>query len=117
MRESRNGTAATRSKTANAADNHEHGLLALSPLALLCLAGVSAVAYYIFSQLQITSTEQTVFSLLQYNVTLNPGMTAQQVVALLHGETDRYQTIAGAIGWSVQIALLFLSFPPDSALL
>lgn len=119
MRESRNHAAAgaaARGRTVSG-DSHEFGLLALSPLALLCLAGVSAIAYYVFSQLQITSTEQTILTLLQYNVTLNPGMTAQQAIDMIHGSTDHYETIAGAIGWAVQIALLFMSFPPDTALL
>lgn len=119
MRESRNGAAsatAARGKTVHT-DSHEHGLLALSPLALLFLVAVCGGAYYVFSQLQITSTEQAVLNMLQYNVQLNPSMTAQQAVDLIHGNLDRYATIAGAIGWGVQIALLFLSFPPDSALL
>lgn len=116
MKESRNG-AATRGRTATGTDNHTHGLMALSPLSLLFLVGVCGVAYYIFSSLQITSTEQTVLAMMQYNVTLNPSMTAAQAVEFIHGNLDRYATIAGAIGWGVQIALLFLSFPPDSALL
>lgn len=117
MKESRNGAAAPRARAASGADNHAHGLMALSPLALLCLVVVCGTAYYIFSQLQITSTEQSVLDMLQYNVTLNPSMTAQQVANMLHGNLDHYETIASAIGWSVQVALLFLSFPPDSALL
>lgn len=101
----------------NVHDNHEHGLLALSPLALFCLVLVTGVAYYIFSQLQITSTEQSVFGLLQVGVQLNPGETVGQVTQFVNGSIDRYQTIAYAIGWAVQIALLIISFPPTSALL
>jgi hypothetical protein len=35
----------------------------------------------------------------------------------MSGELDRYQTIADGIGWSVQIALTLIAFPPHSLLL
>ena len=112
MRNGRNGA-----RTVNADDHHEHGLLALSPLALFCLVIITGVAYYIFTQLQITSTEQSVFGLLQVTSQINPGMTSQQISQFVSGNIDHYQTIAYAIGWAVQIALLILSFPPTSVLL
>ena len=115
-----------RSKTMNAsagtgktldADDHRQGLQALSPLALLILIVICGAAYVIFSLLQITSTEQSVFGLLQVGVQMRPTMTAAEVQQLMTGSLNRYQTIASAIGWGVQIALLMLSFPPDTALL
>ncbi len=99
------------------ADDHRLGLHALSPMMLLCLVVVTAIAFWFFTQLQITSTEQSVFGLLQIGVQLQPGMTMHQVQEFMSGNLDRYNTIADAIGWGVQIALLMLSFPPDSALL
>ena len=98
-------------------DHHLHGWVANVPLALLCLVVLCAVVLYIFTQLQITSTEQAVFGLLALSVQVKPGMTALQLSQLISGNADRYQTIADAIGWSVQIALLTISFPPDAALL
>jgi hypothetical protein len=100
-----------------APDDHRHGLYALSPLTLLVMVAVCAIAYWIFSTLQITSTEQTVYGLLQVGVQLTPSLTGAQVWQYTSGSLDHYQVIAAAIGWSVQIALLILSFPPDSALL
>ena len=117
----RGKTAASSTNSTNAnstmrTDDHRHGLYALSPLALVVLILISGGAYVVFSELQITSTEQSVLSLLQVGVQLHPDMTTGQVVAYLHGTLDHYETIAGAIGYGVQIALLMLSFPPDAAL-
>lgn len=98
-------------------DDHRHGMYALSPLALLVMSIVCAVAYWIFSTLQITSTEQTIYGLLSVNVQLKPSLTGAQVMQYTSGFLDHNQVIAAAIGWAVQIALLMLSFPPDSALL
>jgi hypothetical protein len=72
-------------------DHHLHGWVANVPLALLCLVVLCAE--------------------------VKPGMTALQLSQLLSGNANRYSTIADAIGWSVQIALLTVSFPPDAALL
>lgn len=100
-----------------AQDDHRHGLYALTPLALLMMSCVSAVAYWFFSTLQITSTEQTIYGLLSVSTQLTPSMTGAQVSRYMSGNLDHNQIIASAIGWGVQIALLMLSFPPDSALL
>jgi hypothetical protein len=67
-------------------------------------------------QLQITSTEQSVFGLLNLSTAVEPGATAQQLQQFMNGALDRNQTIADAIGWAVQIALLMMSFSPDAAL-
>ena len=115
MRSKTAGSASSTTTTINE-DDHRHGLYALSPLALLGLVLVSGGAWFIFSTLQVTSTEQSVFGLLQIGVQLPPNLTATQVMQYVNGQLDRYQTIAFAIGWGVQIALLMLSFPPDNAL-
>lgn len=99
-----------------AADDHRHGLYANSPIALLCLFGICAAAFIIFSLLQITSTEQTVFDLLQIGIQIKPGMTGEQVAQLMNGTLGHNQTIASGIGWAVQIALLMISMPPEHAL-
>lgn len=99
------------------ASHHAHGHLALSPLMLLGLIIVCTVAYYIFSQLQIASTEQFVFDLLQTGIQIQPGMTGQQAQEFLNGQMDQNHTIGAAIGWAVQIALFVTSFSPDSTLL
>jgi len=98
-------------------DHHANGHEALTPIMLLTMLIVCGVAYFIFSQVQITSTEQTILSLLQVTTQLPPAMTVSQVQQFMAGQLDRYTTIADSIGWSVQIALLLLSFPVDSALL
>lgn len=98
-------------------DHHDHGLMALSPLALFMLVILTGVAYWIFTQLQITSTEQSVFGLLQVSTQIQPGMTVGQVASFMSGNIDRYQTIAYAIGWGVQIALLLLAYNPASILM
>ncbi len=97
-------------------DDHRHGMLANSPIALVFVLAICATAYGIYSLLQITSTEQDVFGLLQLNVQLQPVMTGSQVAQAMDGSLGHNQTIASAIGWAVQIALLMLSFPPEHAI-
>ncbi len=101
----------------SSADEQSMGLRALSPLMLLCLVVVTGVAFWFFTQLQISATEQSVFGLLNLGYTVTPGETAAQVQAFTTGSLDRNQTIADAIGWGVQISLLMLSFSPDTALM
>ena len=99
-------------------DHQAHGLYALTPLALSILMAVTGLAFWIFTNLQISSTEQAVFGLLQQTVHVDPSMTQAQVTALLNGGAlEKNQQIAAAIGWGVQIALLLFAFPPDYALL
>ncbi len=100
-----------------AADHHAHGYLAMSPLMLLGMFGICAVAYWLFSQLQISATEQTVFNMLSSGIQVTPGMTGDQVKEFMQGQLNHDQTIAYGIGWSVQVALTLVSFPPTSALL
>lgn len=115
MKTSRNGAAsAARGHTVNA-DNHEHGALTLTPIALLCLTIVTGAAFFIFTNLQVTSTIQAVYGLLQVGIQATP-VSADQVTQLVHG-TDRINTIALAIGWGVQLALWMLAFPPHIAML
>ncbi len=90
------------------ADHHAHGYLAMSPLMLLGMLIVCAVAYFVFSQLQIAATEQAVLNILQSGEYSQPGLTAEQVQQFMSGELDRYQTLADGIGWSVQIALTLI---------
>ncbi|MBA2681798.1 MAG: hypothetical protein H0U76_25810 [Ktedonobacteraceae bacterium] len=84
-----------------------------SPLWLLATAGICGLAWFIFSILQITSTEQAVFHLLQSTFTLKPGMTAQQLLDLQNGSMDQTNLEAAGIGWAVQIFMLLLSFPSE----
>ena len=98
------------------ADHFINGIVALSPLMLVVLIFISGIAFFFFSQLQITSTEQTVFDLLQISTQLAPGMTANQLQQFMDGQLDHYHVIATAIGYAVQIALFMLSFPVDAAL-
>ena len=98
------------------ADHHAHGYLAMSPLMLLGMLIICALAYWQFSQLQIASTEQTVLNMLTAGIQVTPGMTADQIKLFMEGQLSHDQTIAYGVGWSVQIALTLISFPPSSAL-
>ena len=100
-----------------AADHHAHGYLAMTPLMLLGMTIVCAIAYYAFSQLQIGATEQAVLNILQSGLTITPGLTGRQITDFMYGRMSRDQTIASGIGWSVQIALTLIAFPPNSLLL
>ncbi len=115
MRQGRNGRAG--SAPTIDANHHAHGLIAQSPLMLIVACIVLSIATFIFTQIQIANTEQSVYALLQVGTTIAPGMTGAQVQQFLNGNVDYYQGIADVIGWGVQIALFMLSFPPDSALL
>lgn len=97
-------------------DDHRHGLYAHSPVALLVLFLVCLIAFTVFSMLQITSTEQTVFDLMQIGTQIKPGLTGDQVAQLLNGSLGHNQTVADGIGWAVQIALMLISMPPEHAL-
>jgi hypothetical protein len=84
-----------------------------SPLWLLATAAICGIAWFIFSILQITSTEQAVFHLLQSTFTIQPGMTAQQLLDMQNGSMDQTNLSAAGIGWAVQIFMLLLSFPSE----
>jgi hypothetical protein len=84
-----------------------------SPLWLLATAAICGIAWFIFSILQITSTEQAVFHLLQSTYTLQPGMTAQQLLDLQNGSMGQTNLEAAGIGWAVQIFMLLISFPSE----
>jgi hypothetical protein len=88
-----------------------------SPLWLLATAIICGVAWFIFSILQITSTEQAVFHMLQSTFTIQPGMTAQQLLDLQNGTKDQTGLEAAGIGWAVQIFMLLLSFPSEHYIL
>lgn len=113
------GTTTRRARKAEtiSADHHAHGYLAMSPLMLLGMTLVCAVAYFVFSQLQIGATEQAVLNILQSGEIVTPGLTGRQISDFMYGRMDRYQIIASAIGWSVQIALTLIAFPANSLLL
>jgi hypothetical protein len=91
--------------------------MAQSPLMLVVVVLVLATAVVIFTLVQITNTEQSVFGLLQIGTQLTPGATGAQVRDMINGNLGYYNGIAAVIGWGVQIALLLVSVPPDSALL
>lgn len=84
-----------------------------SPLWLLATAGICGLAWFIFSILQITSTEQAVFHMLQSTFTIRPGMTAQQLLDMQNGSMNQTNLEAAGIGWAVQIFMLLLSFPSE----
>jgi hypothetical protein len=113
------GGTATRRKKAEtiAPDHHAHGYLAMSPLMLVGMTIVCAVAYFVFSQLQIGATEQAVLNIMQSGEIVTPGLTGRQITDFMYGRMDKYQTIASGIGWSVQIALTLIAFPANSLLL
>jgi hypothetical protein len=97
-------------------DHYANGFAADSPLALGVMFLLCAIAYGIFSVLQITSTEQTILELLSVSVTLQPGLTQNQFHQFMSGSMDRYAIIADAIGWAVQVALTTIAFSPNSGL-
>lgn len=84
-----------------------------SPLWLLATAGVAALFWFIFFVIQITGTEQAVYSFLQMTITVTPQETASQLLSMQQGSMDSSAMIADAIGWSVQLVLLFASFPSE----
>lgn len=98
-------------------DDHANGHVTMTPLMLLSGIVGFGVPFFIFSQIQITSTEQTIFDLLQVTVQAPTG-TAQQITQFLaSGQMDHNHLIANTIGWSVQVALFLLSIPVAQALL
>lgn len=66
--------------------------------------------------LQITGTENAVYGLLQLTTATQASSVAGQPTAYMHGRLSVDQTVAGAIGWGVQIVLLTLTLSPDGAL-
>ena len=90
------GTTTRRARRAEtiAADHHAHGYLAMSPLMLLGMTLVCAVAYFVFSQLQIGATEQAVLNIMNSGLTVSPGLTSDQIQAFMNGQMNRDQTIA-----------------------
>lgn len=84
-----------------------------SPLWLLATAGVAGLFWFIFFVIQITGTEQAVYSFLQTSVTVTPQETAGQLLQMQQGTQDANTLIADAIGWSVQLMLLVASFPAE----
>ncbi|MGH2481959.1 MAG: hypothetical protein ACRDHW_20090 [Ktedonobacteraceae bacterium] len=115
----RRGPTVEGSLSGSRAQSHLHweGLHTMTPLALLAMLIVLAVVVWIFTLLQITGTENAVNGLLQ--LTTAPVQTsaiAGQPGAYLSGQATTNQTIAGAIGWGIQVVLLTLTLSPDGAL-
>jgi hypothetical protein len=84
-----------------------------SPLWLLATAGVTGLFWFIFFVIQITGTEQAVYTFLQTTITVTPQETAGQLLAMQQGSLDSTTLIADAIGWAVQLMLLVASFPAE----
>lgn len=97
-------------------NDHTNGLIAQSPIALFCLLLLCAAAFALFSVLQVSGTEQTVFDILQTGVLIKPTMTGAEAQQYLNGALTHNQIIAAAIGWGVQIGLLLCSFSPEHGL-
>lgn len=114
------GTARTAQTTASAnagqQQQHWHGLYGMTPFALLVMIIVCGLALWVFTNLQITGTENSVYGLLQLSAGYPPNATTAQVAEFLNGQLDRNQTIADAIGWGVQIVLWTVTLSPDAAL-
>lgn len=113
------GTARTTQTAATATagqQQHWHGLYGMTPIALLVMIIICGIALWVFTNLQITGTENSVYGLLQMSTTYPPNATAGQVAQYLNGQLDRNQTIADAIGWGVQIVLWTVTLSPDAAL-
>ncbi len=100
-----------------AADDHRHGWSADSALADLTMLIVYGGAFVFFTFLQMTSTEDSVFGLLQVQVDTPPSATPSQIQAAYNGTLDRNHLIAFAIALSVQLFLMTLAFPSARALL
>ena len=96
---------------------HWQGLHTMTPLALLAVLVLLAIVVWIFTLLQITGTENAVYGLLQLSATTTTSTIAAQPGAYLAGHpTSPDQTLAGAIGWGIQVVLLSLTLSPDGAL-
>ncbi len=95
---------------------HWQGLHTMTPLALLVMLILLAIVVWIFTLLQITGTENAVNGLLQLTSTVSTNAIAAQPGAYLAGHTSTDQTLAGAIGWGIQVVLLTLTLSPDGAL-
>src|SRR5258708_17639593 len=106
-----------RTTTVNAdQQQHWHGLYGMTPIALLVMVVICSVALWVFTNLQITGTENSVYGLLQLSTTYPPNATAAQVAQFLDGQLSRNQTIADAIAWGGQIVLWTVTLSPDAAL-
>lgn len=111
------GTATTQPHTVLAADDHRQGWNADDGLTDLFTLILYGGGWVFFTFLQMTSTEDSVFGLLQSSVTIPPQATPQQVADALNGAMDRNHIIAFAIAFSVQLFLTTLAFPTTRALL
>jgi hypothetical protein len=116
-RRSRASSSKTSSSPTVAADHHIHGFTATIPIPMALSFLACAAAWWIFSQLQIASTEQAVLGLLRSGVMVSPSMTVPQVRAMIDGDLQRDMVIATAIGWAVQLQILVFSFPVHRVLL
>lgn len=108
---------ATTQQTVLAADDHRHGWNADDGFTDLFNLIAYGGGWIFFTFLQMTSTEDSVFGLLQEGVTVPPKATPQQVVDALNGTMDRNHLIGFAIALSVQLFLTMLAFPTTRALL
>jgi hypothetical protein len=97
--------------------SHVNGGIALTPLMLLSGIIVFGTAFFIISQVQITSTEQTIFDLMAsgFRATTDTGAQIGQFIS--QKDLDHDHLIANTIGWSVQVALFLLSIPVAQALM
>lgn len=103
--------------TTVAADDHRHGWNADDGLVdLLCVLGYGA-GWVFFTLQQMASTQDSVFGLLQSNVTIAPNETASEIQAAYNGTLDRNHLIGFAIALSVQLFLTTIAFPSTRALL
>jgi hypothetical protein len=98
-------------------DDHQHGWNADDGMIDLLTFVAYGGGWIFFTFLQMASTEDSVFGLLQSNVTVVPSSTPQQIQDALNGSLDRNHLIAFAIALSVQLFLTTLAFPATRALL
>lgn len=97
------------------ASDGTHGHLALSPLKLLIMLGVSGIFFAGASIFQITGTEQATFSNLLSSIQVTPFMVLQQCHDFLSGKLDFYNGVAFAVGFGVNFTLLIATFPATAA--
>jgi hypothetical protein len=100
-----------------AADDHRHGWNADDPITdLITFLGYGGL-WFFFTFLQMSSTQDAVFGLLQTGFVANPNETSQQIQAAMNGSLDREHLIAIGIALSVQASLMTLAFPVARSLL
>ncbi len=91
------------------------GGLAMSPLRVVIMLGVSLVFFAGVTVFQTMGTEQAVFSNLLHDIQLTPAMIIDQAHRFFQGKLDFYEGVAFACSFGVQFVLLTVAFPAAAA--